>query len=186
MNAEHFKRAWTAGGDRLIAFTIESLQSVPCRNHRPPSWLNAGLPDSAAPSSTSTGKERGDCNPHLRHTQSALNLNAFFCIGTNDSGDPICIDTGSNGAVVLLSHDDKFRPVQINSSVEKLAESLLAFRTLVDATCELNGEDAFLDGDIPAHLIETLAAELATIDSDSMTERSFWSTEVKSSQEMTA
>ena len=80
----------------------------------------------------------------------------------------------------LLFHDDNFRVVPVNSSVEKLAESLLAFRKLVDATCELNGDDAFLDGDIPNHLIKTLSKELATIDPNCVLECSFWSTELKS------
>ncbi len=70
----------------------------------------------------------------------------------------------------------------MNSSIEQLAESLLAFRKLVDATCELNGEDAFLDGEIPKQLIELLSAELATIDPNCVLERSYWSTELKSLQ----
>ena len=87
-------------------------------------------------------------------------------------------DTESNGAVVLLFHADNYRVVQKTSSVETLADSLLAFRKLVDATCELNGEDAFLDGDVHNQLIDKLAEDLSAIDPDCMVESSFWFAEV--------
>jgi hypothetical protein len=185
MNADVFKREWTASGDKLIAFTGESLQSITLPDTSIEFLVKVGLPDSAAPFLDFHGL--GD--RRLQAASAAYSIgpefDRFLCIGTNDSGDPICIDTESHGAVVLLFHDDNFRVVPVNSSVEKFAASLLVFRRLVDAACELNGDDAFLDGDIPDHLPGKLAAELAAIDSDCMQDRSFWPTEIKSLQQMT-
>ncbi len=186
MSADDFKREWTAAGDTLIAFTPESLQSITLPDTSTDFLVKAGLPDSAAPFLDFHGHGTRRLQPASAAYSIGSEFERFRCIGTNDSGDPICIDSESNGAVVLLFHDDNFRVVLMNSSVEQLAESLLAFRKLVDATCELNGEDAFLDGDIPRHLIEILSEELATIDPDCVLERSFWSTELKSLQQMTA
>ena len=49
MNADDFKREWTAAGDTLIAFTPESLQAITLPEASTGFLLNAGLPDSAAP-----------------------------------------------------------------------------------------------------------------------------------------
>ena len=178
MTPENFKREWTDAGDTLIPFTRESLDGI----HIPESSIRllaeAGLPDSASPFLDFFGHG----SRRLQPASDAYSLDSEFahylCIGTNDAGDPICIDTESNGAIVLLFHDDNFRRIQMNSSVEKLAESLLKFRNLVDQTCALNGEDAFLDGDIPKHLIEKLTSELNAIDADVMNNRDFWPTEI--------
>lgn len=191
MNADDFKREWTAAGDTLIAFTPESLQAITLPEASTEFLLNAGLPDSVAPFLDFHGHGSRRLQSASAAYPTGPEFKRFLCIGTSGSGDPICIDTESicidtesNGAVVLLFHDDNFRVVPMNSSVEKLADSLLAFRKLVDATCELNGEDAFLDGDVPNQLIDKLAEDLAAIDPDCMVERSFWFAEVKSLQQM--
>jgi hypothetical protein len=182
MNRDDFKREWTAAGETLIAFTPESLQSLALPETSADFLVNAGLPDTAAPFLDFHGQGPRRLQPASAAYPIGPEFERFLCIGTNGSGDPICIDTESNGVVVVLLHDDNFHVVRMNSSIEQLAESLLAFRKLVDATCELNGEDAFLDGEIPKQLIELLSEELATIDPNCVLERSFWSTELKSLQ----
>ncbi len=186
MNAEEFKREWTGAGDTLIAFTPESLQGLALPEASITFLVNAGLPDSAAPFLDFFGHGSRRLQPASKAYSLGPEFDRFLCIGTNDSGDPLCIDAESNGTVTLLFHDDNFRPVRVNSSVEQLATSLLSFRKLVDAACELNGEDAFLDGDIPSHLIQTLEEELTAIDPACMIERSFWPTEIRSLRQMTA
>ena len=167
-------------GDTLIAFSTELLEGVSLPEATIEFLLNAGLPDSAAPFLDFFGHGSRRLQPASEAYPIGSEFDRYLCIGTNDAGDPICLDTAFGGAVVLLSHDDNFRAVAVNSSVGQLAESLLAFRKLVDATCERNGEDAFLDGDIPDDLIETLAAELTSIDPECMSDGSFWQTEVTS------
>ena len=54
-------------------------------------------------------------------------LAAYRMIGSDGSGNPICVEEGS-GAVWLLDHEDWFRTRQfVNTSVPRLAECLLAY-----------------------------------------------------------
>jgi hypothetical protein len=61
-------------------------------------------------------------------------LRRYRVIGFDGAGNPICIERGT-GAVVLVDHEDWYRPRQfINSSVRQLAECLLAYMGENDAT----------------------------------------------------
>ncbi|MEX0677906.1 MAG: SUKH-4 family immunity protein [Pirellulales bacterium] len=54
-------------------------------------------------------------------------LAACRMIGSDGAGNPICVELGT-GVVVLLDHEDWFRTRQfVNTSVQKLAECLLAY-----------------------------------------------------------
>ena len=81
-------------------------------------------------------------------------LAAYKVIGSDGSGNPICLDEGS-GAVVILDPDYRFRALQlVNSSVRQLGECLLAYL----------GEQ---DGG-------RFRAAVEAIDPAALAERSFW------------
>jgi hypothetical protein len=180
MTPEEFNRDWTDPGDTLIPFTRDSLEGIELSTSAIRFLVGAGLPDSAAPFLNFFGLGSRRLEPASDAYPLASEFARYLCIGFNDAGDPICIDSKSNGEIVLLFHDDNFRVVRLNSSVEKLAESLLAYRKLVDETCAINGEDAFLDGDIPKHLIDSIQSKLSEIDPESMNNGDFWPTEINS------
>lgn len=48
---------------------------------------------------------------------------------------------------------------------------------MIDKAIEVNGEDAFIDNDIPESVIDWLKEELERIDSKCMETGFFWSTE---------
>lgn len=86
-------------------------------------------------------------------------LAAYRVIGSDGSGNPICVDERS-GAVVVLDPDYRFRAMQfVNSSVRQLGECLLAYM----------GEQ---DGG-------RLRAAIESIDPAALAERSFWWQEVR-------
>ena len=76
--------------------------------------------------------------------------------------------------IVYLNHDYNFHRVLINSSIPQLAESLLAFRHLVRETQRRNGEDAYLDGNVPSGLQQWLLKEIIRIDSSAAHADCFW------------
>ena len=81
-------------------------------------------------------------------------LAPFRVIGSDGSGNPICVEQ-PGGAVVLLDHEDRFRTRQfVNSSAGQLAECLLAYMGERD----------------PERFREAVRA----IDPAAMAERSFW------------
>jgi hypothetical protein len=78
------------------------------------------------------------------------------------------------GAVVYLNHDDGFNRRFVNSSVEQLAASLLAFREVVAATVKQGGADAFLNGQIPNAVADRFMIRMDEIDPPAIKPGTFW------------
>ncbi|MGC3966000.1 MAG: SUKH-4 family immunity protein [Pirellulales bacterium] len=128
-------------------------------------WLTEiGLPRSAAPYIDFGGKHVIEI-PTAADMWRIPNASQYYVIGSNGSGDPVAIDTASQGQVVYLNHDDNFCRVFINSSVLQLAESLVAYVQLIRETQAVNGPDAFLDGNVPPTTQTKFAAAMSNIDS---------------------
>lgn len=70
----------------------------------------------------------------------------------------------------------------MNASIPQLAELLLAFSILIRETIKENGEEAFLDNDIPQRLRGWIAQELKSIDSLAFQRGCFWDTELDNLQ----
>ena len=138
---------------------------------------DAGLPKSAAPFLSFSSPSKSKFVPVSQSWPLTDDYDHLLEIGSNGSGDPICIDP-STGKICYLNHDDRFDRVFINSSVLALAHSLLAFRHLVRETQARNGEDAFLDGNIPADLQEWFRMTVAEADPDAMRDDNFWPCEL--------
>ena len=66
-----------------------------------------------------------------------------------------------------------------------LAESLLVFRQLGRETQRRNGEEAYLDGDVPNDLQQWLLEEIIRIDPSAVHEDCFWIQELESIREDT-
>jgi len=146
---------------------------------------HAGLPESAAPF-LSFGDLAKGC-PRIFETwgrwqdwseDDRARLLPFRCIGSDGSGNPICINEHDR-TVVLLDHDSLFEDVVfVNTGVRQLAYCLLAYRELVAETLLLGGPDAYLNGDIPKGLRTAASAAIASIDPPAMRDGSFWSLEL--------
>ncbi|MDF1746910.1 MAG: SUKH-4 family immunity protein, partial [Gimesia sp.] len=111
--------------------------------------------------------------------QQGAGFRRYRIIGSNGSGDPVCIDEVENGQVVYLNHDFNFKRVLINSSIPALAESLVVYREFIREVQKRNGEDAWLDGDIPEDVLESIDGELKRIDPAGMQPGCFWSFELE-------
>ena len=97
--------------------------------------VEAGLPESCAPFVGFKDVGRGlprisDVYSPGRWTAEDTGRVAHFrMIGGDGAGNPLCVDV-RDGRVVLVDHEDRFRTTQfMNSSVEHLAECLLAYHT---------------------------------------------------------
>ena len=67
----------------------------------------------------------------------------------------------------------------MNTSVRQLAESLLAYRKLIEDTQAEFGPDAFLDGKTSAAIRQHLKDELIRIDRAAVEPGSFWYSELQ-------
>lgn len=140
--------------------------------------ISAGLPDSAAPFLGLLRPEVGMLPTYSEYAGLPDTFRGYRVIGHNGSGDAICIDEGGDGTIVSLNHDDHYRRVFMNSSIPQLAESLLVYRSMVRQSIQANGEDAFLDHNIPVEIRAWLRRELRRIDAAALDDGCVWQQEV--------
>ncbi len=183
MRPQDFINQWNAPGfdesSRLNVYSALSLQTLPI----PPESLEfltlAGLPDSAAPF-LSFGASHTHTLPSVADTWSQPpDFDRFRIIGSNSSGDPICIDLLTNAAVVYLNHDDAFDRIFMNTSVDRLAECLLAFRELVNQTNARNGAEAYLSGNVPKDILQRCIHRLTSTAPSAMAPGCSWRDEIQ-------
>jgi hypothetical protein len=105
-----------------------------------------------------------------------------YLVNPQDAEDPMLSPKGircSLGKRWRRYHENKFARVLINKSIRQLAESLLAYRKLMNDTEEEFGEDAFLDGQTSEAARKELKQELTRIDPAAMKAGCFWHGELK-------
>ncbi len=180
MTPDAFRDQWCDDEDEeLILFTEEALAGISLPEDSREFLISAGLPDSAAPFLDFRAPDVGQLPNVAESWQQGAEFRRYRIIGSNGSGDPVCIDEAENGQVVYLNHDFNFKRVFINSSIPTLAESLLMYRKCIRDVQERNGEDAWLDGDIPAEILESINEELKRIDPAGIQSECFWSFELE-------
>ncbi len=174
MTRDDFKRAWEQDGDKLVAFPAEVVATLHIPESHRAFLIHPGLPVSAAPYLDFGGK-------HYIEIPSAAELwnvgeafQRYRIIGANGFGDSICLDVESAGAVVYLNHDDEMKRGFMNSSVECLALSLLAFREVVRETQQRGGPDAYLNGQVPGELADRFILRMEEVDPPAIGSDSFW------------
>ncbi|MBN2296708.1 MAG: SUKH-4 family immunity protein [Pirellulales bacterium] len=178
-----FRENWCNDEDSLVVFAPESLVDVKIPDSSKTFLMSAGLPESASPFLDFFAPTGGTLETVSRMWQISSEFDRYRVIGSNGSGDPICIDESCNGQIVYLNHDNDFCRILLNSSVSQLAEMLLSFRHLVRETQARNGEDAYLDGNVPIDLQEWFLTEIDRIDPLAGKPGCFWIDEMKHFQE---
>ncbi|WP_121641328.1 SUKH-4 family immunity protein [Virgibacillus sp. Bac330] len=97
----------------------------------------------------------------------------YWLLGTTSAGDLICI-TEKEEDIVLLNNGDNYKEIFVNTSLNQFAECLLTYVNMIDKAIEVNGEDAFIDNDIPEVVINWLKNELERVDIKCMQPGFFW------------
>ncbi len=137
----------------------------------------AGLPDSAAPC-LSFNPDR--LPPLPAEYPVAQEFRRYRILGSDGSGNPICIDEELRSSVVVLEHDGGFRVQFMNSSVPQLAECLLAYRDFWGRLRAAGADDDFIDyRRLPKDIKEWICAELERIDKAGFAKGTFWASQVR-------
>lgn len=183
MSPQEFIHQWESqeldGLSKLVVYPAGALAGLSI----PPDSIEfltvAGLPDSAAPC-LGFGSIGPDWLPSVAETwRQPRHFSRFRIIGSNGSGDPICIDLLAGAAVVYLNHDDAFDRIFMNTSAAHLAEFLLAFRSLVHESNTRIGDEAFFDGNIPEDVLRQCIKKMNSADPPAMSEGCFWHDEIQ-------
>ena len=185
LTSQEFRERWCDDDDSesLVVFPPNALADVAIPDESKTFLTTCGLPESAAPFLDFRVPDHGGLQTVAELWQLAPEYNRYSVVGSNGSGDPLCIDESCDGQIIYLNHDYNFHRILINSSVPQLAESLLAFRHLVRETQRQHGEDAYLDGDVPTALQQWLLKEIIRIDPAAAHADCFWSQELENIRE---
>ncbi|WP_026908815.1 SUKH-4 family immunity protein [Paucisalibacillus globulus] len=175
---EEFNNKWDINKDGpLITFNEQELIGLDFSDELKKFLTVAGLPETPPPYLEFTSSEG-----LLRPVTSVFNMpesfQRYWFLGSTGSGDPICL-IEEQETVVFLHNSDNYKEVYINSSLNQFAECILVYSKMIDKAIEVNGEDAFIDNDIPNSVINWLKEELVKIDGKCLEEGSFWAVEVE-------
>ena len=125
---EEFIKQWTKGEDAVLKFNTEQFEKIKIKEETK-NFLISGIPEEASPF-LSFGNASGEGT--VETIAQSYNLDKSFerylIIGFDGSGNPICIDNQENDRMVMLNHDQGFRAVFMNSTINQFAEILLAYR----------------------------------------------------------
>jgi len=169
-----FKQAWERDDDKLVPFPTDVVAPLRIPEAHRAFLVEAGLPESAAPYLHFGGRHYVRMPSAAEGWKAGEAFNRYRVVGANGFGDPICIDVESGGAVVYLNHDDEMKCRFMNSNVECLAGSLLAFRDVIQQTQQHGGTDAFLDGQIPTEVVDRFIERMDQIDPPAIKSDTFW------------
>ena len=173
ISAAQFKERWQhRDTDCLVAFPAQALEEVRVPDDAKAFLLEAGLPAEAAPFLNFSPPKKG---PIPRVSETLWHLTPQFAcyrvIGSNGSGDPVCIEE-SEGRIVYLDHENYFEPVLMGSSVFTLAECLLAFRAFIT-------DAASSSSPMTQERIGVIIGCLQRIDPEACQEGGFWFAECR-------
>ncbi len=179
LTPKEFIKLWSVKKEKLIKYPTEIVEKLSIPEDSKLFLIEAGLPSSAAPF-LSFGPVSVE-KPLISASRLWGLPESFSCyrvIGSTGFGDSICIDESENGIIIYLDHEVGFKKIFINSSVMKLAESLLAYRHFVERTIKERGQDAYLEFDIPIDLRKWIINEMRKIDILAVNEGCFWKNEL--------
>ncbi|MBZ9647183.1 SUKH-4 family immunity protein [Sphingobium sp. 3R8] len=169
MDATTFQVEWQSESDVLRHFPQEIIAVAPIPDGARKFLFEAGLPWEAAPCLSFGPISLAWLQPDR--------VAGYYGIGSDGSGNPLVI--AGDGVVWMLDHEGDRRTF-VNSSVEELADCLLAYRTLVSETIATGGDDAFLSGFVPRDVREVFARSVQSADPPSLEVGTFWQGELSS------
>lgn len=165
ISPQDFTRKWKAGDDEpLVKLPPTAVKAVKVPDDARAFLTTAGLPRSAAPFLGFDALADGLRLIKDIYRGSSGPLVTLPVIGGDGAGNPICLT--EIGQVILVEHEDMTTSTFMNSSVQQLAECLLAARTIYEMD------------DLPRKtLAQMFVKQIETIDAPAMADGSFWKAE---------
>ena len=170
---QQFKQSWELQEhEHLVSFPQSSISDVQLPADARAFLVEVGLPEDAAPFLSFSPPKSGTLPRVSVVWHQPSEFDRYRMIGSNGSGDPVCLDEKAGGQVVYLNHDNLFQRVLMASSVITLAASLLQVR---DFVAESGGFSAMM----AAGSFEPLVARLRSIDPAVCGEGGYWRQEFR-------
>src|SRR5687767_1957358 len=130
MDTQSIKKHWSDKGENLYTYKMSQLDNNRLNERTRRFLTEYGLPRDAAPGlSFDSWESETIPTPNQVLRIDFEELHDYLMIGSNGSGDPICIDLKTNNEVVYLNHDNYFERVFMNSSISHLLQSIIKYES---------------------------------------------------------
>jgi hypothetical protein len=176
MDPNLFKNLWNVEENGpLINFDHKAINILKIDENNKQFFIVAGLPETPAPY-----LEFISSKGLLLNLPTKLSMpeqyEDYWYLGTTSSGSIICLIEGT-GNILAIDVQNNNKETVINSSMIQFAEFLYRFSEMIIKAIEINGEDAFIDNNIPEELLMDTIENLKVVDEAAMKDSTFWQTE---------
>ncbi|PCH74995.1 MAG: hypothetical protein COB98_09545 [Flavobacteriaceae bacterium] len=184
MNPIEFKKLWKANNsERWVKFPSDQVEKSSL-NERTKEFLKIGFPEDAAPflefGLRSYDWEFNTIQGYYDDYDLDCKAKNYWIFGSDNSGNPICIDSSDNDKLVLLDHEQGFEFMEnMNKNISELASSILLFRNFIEKINKEFGEDGFFESMFTEKHLTKLENEFKELNPNYYIESSFWSTEIE-------
>ena len=173
MDPKLFKSLWNAEENGpLINFDIQAINNLKINELNKKFFSVAGLPETPAPY-----LEFISSKGLLFNLPTKLSMpeqfRDYWYLGTTAAGEIVSLIDGT-GHIVAIDAQNNNKETYINSSIINFAEFLYEFSEMILKAIEINGDDAFIDNNIPEQLLLDTIKNLKTIDEAAMKDSTFW------------
>jgi SUKH-4 immunity protein len=180
MDTLSIKKYWTDKGEALYSYKRSQLDNKRLNEITRRFLAECGLPKDAAPGLSFDNWESETIpTPNQVLRIDFEELNDYLMIGSNGSGDPICIDLKSNNEVVYLNHDNYFKRVFMNSSVSQLLKAIIRYESFGASLNPTFENNIFSKRKFSDKEYNQLKQDFLTIDNHCLDDNSWWLAEVE-------
>ena len=159
----------------LVKFTEDQLKALNLNDECSNLLITTGLPENAAPF---LSFETNVSSIKDNYQFSGNNLENVFQIGSDGSGDPVCIDSNNQNQIVICDHENGFKSSFMNSSLLDLFKFLTIMKEFVEHLISERGEDAYMDCDFTDEEHSDLENQYKNLDPKSVETGTFWRNEL--------
>ncbi|SEL53545.1 SUKH-4 immunity protein [Aquimarina amphilecti] len=184
MNPAEFKLKWIQNeSDRWTEFDSCELEKSEI-NESTNEFLKIGFPEDAAPylgfGLRSYDWKFNNILDYYEYDDLDPTTKFYWILGSDNSGNPICIDTSQNDRIILLDHEQGFEIIgTVNKNISELASFLLIYRNFIEEINSKYGEDGFFDSKFTKIDLNELEEKFKSLNSDYYLESSFWDIEIE-------
>lgn len=178
MNLNTYKTYWEQNNEILQVVDLRHVEKIDIDQYTLTFLTSWGLPSSTAPFLSFRELTKGEIlSVNIFFNLDWPELDSFLVIGTNGSGDPICIDKSVSEEIVYLNHDNDFERFYINKDIYKFANSLIRYHQFISLLID-NSNPTYERKKFTDESFEEFKSDFLTIDDTSLDVNSFWSSEL--------
>lgn len=176
MNPNLFRSLWNAEENgSLMNFDQQVINILKIDEHNKEFFRIAGLPETPAPYLEFISSEGLLLNLSIKLSLSEQ-YKDYWYLGTTAAGEIVTLKERT-GHIVAMDVQNNNKETYINSSIIHFAEFLYEFSEMILKAIEINGDDAFIDNNIPEELLMDTIKNLKTIDEAALEYATFWCNE---------